>query len=98
MGTTRKQRRSGIPEKRITDWEGPQSAVLVIAGDVGVYLMVVNIVDCLLSTVNFTKNIVKDSILRSACPTDVNTLNTGQLWSPALTDKAAFLHSLHMKS
>lgn len=41
--------------------------------------MVVNIVDCLLSTVNFTKNIVKDSILRSACPTDVNTLNTGQL-------------------
>lgn len=41
--------------------------------------MVVNIVECLLLTVNFMKNIAKDSILISACPTDANTLNIGQL-------------------
>lgn len=45
-----------------TGWQEPESAVLVVAGDAGVYVMVVNIVDCL--TVNLMKNVVKDPILR----------------------------------
>lgn len=48
-----------------TGWEGPQSAVLVTAGDVWVYVMVVNIADCLISTVNLMKKYSKGSNYRT---------------------------------
>lgn len=63
-GNMEKTRKTRYFKSIQSGWEGSPSAVLVIAGDVGIYVTVINIINCFLLTVNLMKNRVMDPILR----------------------------------
>lgn len=70
MGTWRKQGRAGTSKAcRLAE---RHLQILVIAGDIGIYVMVINIIDCILLTANLMKYIIMKPILR--CYLKMNVL------------------------